>query len=221
MRGLYAQVSFCRSIVHLRSPDGPSARGGLRRRARDLGWWPALDSSRQTRNSASVPPSPAASVTGARIPRDQATAWKRSSASGSLAGGDQDQDDADPLRSDPLFQLVCGQLAVSGRDLASQPPTNPRREALAQDLRTEAVAQRRATGAEKGRLISEAPDQVGSWDRARRGIYKAGALPQGPNPRFVVTTKTDPPRRSPTTIWIVAKPSRGSTNSSPPASPIA
>jgi hypothetical protein len=38
-----------------------------------------------------------------------------------LACGYQDQDDADTLRTDPLFTLACGQLPVSGADLASQP----------------------------------------------------------------------------------------------------
>jgi hypothetical protein len=38
-----------------------------------------------------------------------------------LACGYADQDDADALRSDPLFKLACGQLPVSGSDLASQP----------------------------------------------------------------------------------------------------
>src|SRR5450759_4918348 len=38
-----------------------------------------------------------------------------------MACGYQDQDDADTLRSDPLFKLVCGQLPASGHDLASQP----------------------------------------------------------------------------------------------------
>src|SRR5262245_63532547 len=38
-----------------------------------------------------------------------------------IACGYEDQDDADTLRSDPLFKLVCGQLPDSGADLASQP----------------------------------------------------------------------------------------------------
>src|SRR5438105_2664220 len=38
-----------------------------------------------------------------------------------LACGYADQDDADTLRSDPLFKLACGQLPLSGHDLASQP----------------------------------------------------------------------------------------------------
>jgi hypothetical protein len=38
-----------------------------------------------------------------------------------LACGYEDQDDADTLRTDPLFKLACGQLPVSDDDLASQP----------------------------------------------------------------------------------------------------
>ena len=38
-----------------------------------------------------------------------------------MACGYSDQDDADTLRSDPLFKLACGRLPLSGHDLASQP----------------------------------------------------------------------------------------------------
>jgi hypothetical protein len=38
-----------------------------------------------------------------------------------IACGDEDQDDADTLRTDPLLKLVCGQLPETGVDLASQP----------------------------------------------------------------------------------------------------
>ena len=38
-----------------------------------------------------------------------------------IACGYEDQDDADSLRHDPLFRLVCGQLPETGRALASQP----------------------------------------------------------------------------------------------------
>jgi hypothetical protein len=38
-----------------------------------------------------------------------------------LACGYCDQDDADTLRSDPLFKLACGQRPLTGHDLASQP----------------------------------------------------------------------------------------------------
>jgi hypothetical protein len=38
-----------------------------------------------------------------------------------IACGYEDQDDADTLRSDPLFKLACGRLPASEPDLASQP----------------------------------------------------------------------------------------------------
>lgn len=38
-----------------------------------------------------------------------------------IACGDEDPDDADALRTDPLFTYVCGRLPESGGDLASQP----------------------------------------------------------------------------------------------------
>lgn len=38
-----------------------------------------------------------------------------------VACGYEDQDDADSLRTDPLFKLVCGSLPETGEDLASQP----------------------------------------------------------------------------------------------------
>jgi hypothetical protein len=38
-----------------------------------------------------------------------------------IACGYEDQNDADPLRSDPLLKLVCGRRPESDPDLASQP----------------------------------------------------------------------------------------------------
>ena len=43
------------------------------------------------------------------------------------------------------------------------------------------------------RLVAETTYQAGSWTCARRVVYKAEALDQGPNTRFVVTTRTDEP----------------------------
>jgi hypothetical protein len=68
---------------------------------------------------------------------------------------------------------------------------NPRLEAMAAPLLQEAQ-QQAATGA-KVRLAGDAPYQAGSWPRARRVVFKAEALAQGPNTRFVVTTRPDPP----------------------------
>ena len=70
---------------------------------------------------------------------------------------------------------------------------NPRLTALAAPLAAEAQRQRAATGAEKVRLLGETTYQAESWDHPRRVIIKAEALPKGPNTRFVVTTRPDPP----------------------------
>jgi hypothetical protein len=69
---------------------------------------------------------------------------------------------------------------------------NKRLEAVAAPLLAQAQAQRAAHG-EKARLCDETAYQAGSWDRERRVVYKAEALEQGPNTRFVVTTRTDEP----------------------------
>jgi hypothetical protein len=71
--------------------------------------------------------------------------------------------------------------------------TNARLKPLAQDLLAEAIAQRKASGVPKVRLCGEATYAAESWDRERRVVYKAEALVKGPNTRFVVTTRTDPP----------------------------
>jgi hypothetical protein len=71
--------------------------------------------------------------------------------------------------------------------------TNPRLRALAAPLVAEAQRQRAATGAEKIRLLGEASYQAASWEHPRRVVIKAEALPKGPNTRFVVTTRPDPP----------------------------
>ena len=69
---------------------------------------------------------------------------------------------------------------------------NPRLQKIAAPLLAQAKEWRAATG-EKVRLVSETPYQAESWSRARRVVYKAEALDQGPNTRFVVTSRTDPP----------------------------
>lgn len=70
---------------------------------------------------------------------------------------------------------------------------NPRLEALAAPLLIEAQRQQQETGAAKVRLAGGTPYQAAGWPTARRVVYKAEALAKGPNTRFVVTTRTDPP----------------------------
>jgi hypothetical protein len=71
-------------------------------------------------------------------------------------------------------------------------PTNARLQAMGAPLLAEAQRQRQQTG-EKVRLASEIAYAADSWPRARRVVYKAEALANGPNTRFVVTTRSDAP----------------------------
>ena len=71
--------------------------------------------------------------------------------------------------------------------------TNPRLEAVAAPLLAQAQQQRAASDAQKVRLAGEALYQADSWPSPRRVVFKAEALPKGPNTRFVVTNRTDPP----------------------------
>jgi hypothetical protein len=68
-----------------------------------------------------------------------------------------------------------------------------RLEALAEPLLVEAERQRAETGAAKVRLMGETTYRAKSWPTPRRVVVKAETLAQGPNTRFVVTSRTDPP----------------------------
>jgi hypothetical protein len=81
--------------------------------------------------------------------------------------------------------------------------TNPRLTALAAPLLAEAQRERAASGMEKGRRFGETMYRAESWDHPRRVIIKAEALPQGPNTRFVVTTRDDAPEAL--YAWYVAR----------------
>lgn len=86
---------------------------------------------------------------------------------------------------------------------------NPRLEEVAAPLLAEAEQQQSETG-EKVRLAGETRYAADSWPHPRRVVYKAEVLPQGPNTRFVVTTRIDPPlalynwyvRRGEPELWI-------------------
>jgi hypothetical protein len=71
--------------------------------------------------------------------------------------------------------------------------TNARLEQCAAPLVAETLAQQAAAHGAKVRLLAETSYQAGSWPAPRRVIIKAEALAKGPNTRFVVTTRTDPP----------------------------
>jgi hypothetical protein len=66
-------------------------------------------------------------------------------------------------------------------------------EARAAPLLAEALARSAAADGAKVRLAGETLYQAGSWDRTRRVVYKAEALADGPNTRFVVTDRPDAP----------------------------
>jgi hypothetical protein len=66
-------------------------------------------------------------------------------------------------------------------------------ERLAAPLLAEAMAQSAAQDGAKVRLVGAGSYQAGSWPHPQRVVYKAEVLPKGPNTRFVVTTRTDPP----------------------------
>ncbi len=90
----------------------------------------------------------------------------------------------------PALYAFCEEAGV-GYTIGLAP--NPRLEALAAPLLAEAARLQAETGAEKVRLAGEAAYQAGSWPRERRVVYKAEALAKGPNTRFVVTARADPP----------------------------
>lgn len=68
---------------------------------------------------------------------------------------------------------------------------NPALERYAAPLLAEAQAQSTAQAGAKVRLAGEVQHQAGTWLRMRRVVFKAEALVQGPNTRFVVTTRSD------------------------------
>jgi hypothetical protein len=66
-------------------------------------------------------------------------------------------------------------------------------ERVAAPLLVAAQRQQADTDAAKVRLAGETTYQAGTWNQARRVVYTAEALAEGPNTRFVVTTRTDAP----------------------------
>jgi hypothetical protein len=64
---------------------------------------------------------------------------------------------------------------------------------MAEDLLEEAQESHENTS-HKARLFSEGLYKAGSWERARRVVYKAEAMEKGTNTRFVVTTRNDEPK---------------------------
>ena len=93
---------------------------------------------------------------------------------------------ADSAFSGPVLYTYCAAARI---DFTIGIASNPRLEALAAPLLAEARA-RQAESGETVRLAGEAPYQAESWSRPQRVVYKAEALPKGPNTRFIVTSHT-------------------------------
>jgi Transposase DDE domain group 1 len=73
--------------------------------------------------------------------------------------------------------------------------SNPRLETLAEPLLEKAQRESEELNGQKVRLLSEASYQADSWGRLRRVVYKAESLEKGTNTRFVVTSRTEEPKR--------------------------
>jgi hypothetical protein len=73
--------------------------------------------------------------------------------------------------------------------------SNPRLEALAQDLLERAKRESEAKADEKVRLVSSTSYRASSWEHSRRVVYKAEVLEKGTNTRFVVTSRSDEPEK--------------------------
>ena len=69
--------------------------------------------------------------------------------------------------------------------------SNPRLEALAQDLLSRAKRKSEEKAGEKVRLVSSGSYRAGSWEHSRRVLYKAEVLGKGTNTRFGVTSRFD------------------------------
>jgi hypothetical protein len=70
---------------------------------------------------------------------------------------------------------------------------NPVLERAAAPLLAEALARSAAHAGARVRLCGELAYAAEGWPRERRVVFKAEALAKGPNTRFVVTTRPDPP----------------------------
>jgi hypothetical protein len=94
------------------------------------------------------------------------------------------------LRADAGFAVpaLYEYCEKEGIDYAIGLITNPRLLALAEPLLEEAQERYRAEGL-KVKLLAEGAYKAESWERKRRVVYKAEAMEEGTNTRFVVTNK--------------------------------
>jgi hypothetical protein len=106
-----------------------------------------------------------------------------------IALGYEDCNDATRLRNDRAFKVACDRLPEDEAGLSSQ-PTLSRMENAVPMSRVIAQAWYEHTG-EPARRFRWFQHKAGKWSHARRVIGKAEHLPDGANPRFVVTNLTE------------------------------
>lgn len=99
---------------------------------------------------------------------------------------------ADSGFATPKLYTYC---EAEGIDYTIGLATNPRLTTLAAPQLAEAQRQQAAHGAPnaKVRLVGEVTYQADSWEHERRVVVKTELLTKGPNVRFVVTSRPDPP----------------------------
>lgn len=100
------------------------------------------------------------------------------------------------IRADAGFAVpaLYDYCEAEGIDYAIGLITNPRLVALAEPLLEQAQRRYEAEG-HKVRFLAEGSYEAESWKRKRRVVYKAEAMEQGTNTRFVVTNKTEKPEQ--------------------------
>jgi hypothetical protein len=100
------------------------------------------------------------------------------------------------IRADAGFAVpaLYDYCEKEGIDYAVGLITNPRLVALAEPLLERAQQRYEAEGL-KARLLAEGSYRAESWERKRRVVYKAEAMAEGTNTRFVVTNKTEKPEQ--------------------------
>ena len=100
------------------------------------------------------------------------------------------------IRADAGFAVpaVYDYCEEEGIDYTVGLITNPRLETLAEPL-LEGARERYEAEGKKVRLLAEGHYRAGSWERKRRVVYKAEAMEEGTNRRFVVTSRTDEPEK--------------------------
>jgi hypothetical protein len=100
------------------------------------------------------------------------------------------------LRADAGFAIpeIYDYCEKEGIDYTIGLISNPRLEALAEDLLERAERESEEREGEKVRLLSSASYRADSWEHSRRVVYKAEVLEKGTNTRFVVTSRSDRPQ---------------------------